>query len=232
VRRGAPGLALLSLALLLGGCVGGEPRRPGGPEPRRIEPELAPERRPAAVEPDPWSIEGALPRSGDPARPNVKVELTTLDVVSSRGLVVRAGARGSIVRGVVDVRAAVSASAGETRARSRTATFIVVQAGSAGSITLTDEARRWCGPWVGLHVEVLGASPAGVRVAIAPYVSPTARRGEVVEGATEVTLQPGEAVLLGGSSTDDARETRGTGGFAERAERRELLVLLRVDVLG
>lgn len=223
--------AVVVLLVALAGCVGGEPRRPGGSELRRIEPEYGPDRR-AAAEPDPWSVDAALPRSGDPTRPNVKVELTTLDVVSTRGLFVRAGVRGSIVRGIVNVRAALAAGAGETRARSRTATFVIVQAGRAGAIALTDDGRRWCGPWAGLHVEVLRAGPEGVHLALAPYVAPTARPGEVVEGATEVTLQPGEAVLLGGSSSDDARETRGTGGYAERAERRELLVLLQVDVLG
>ncbi len=224
MRRGAPGLALLSLALLPGGCVGGEPRRPGGPEPRRIEPEYGPERR--APEHDAWSVEADLPRSGDPARPNVKVELTTLEVTSTRGLVVRLGARGSVVRGVVDVRAAVSASAGETRARSRTTTFLVVQAGREGALVLSDEARRWCGPLAALHVAVLRASPDGV-VHLA-----LAGRGGSADAATEVTLQPGEAVLLGGSSAEDVREGRGLGHHAERADRREVLVLLRVDVLG
>src|SRR5690606_37423385 len=108
--------------------------------------------------------DAALPRSGDPTRPNVKVELTTLDVVSSRGLFVRAAARGSVVRGVVNVRAALSAGAGQARARSRTATFVVVQAGRAATIALTDEARRWCGPWAALHVEVVRASVDGVEL--------------------------------------------------------------------
>lgn len=222
----------VALALaLVAGCVGGEPRRPGGSEPRRIEPEYGAEREPARAEPDPFDIDAALPRSGDPARPNVKVELTVVDVVSSRGLSVRAGVRGSVVRGVVSARAALSASGGEARARSRSSTFIVVQAGRAGTLTLTDDARRWCGPYAGLHVHVVRASPEGVTVALGPYVSETAVRGEVVEGAAEVSLGPGEAVLLGGSSSSQEGESRGLGRHDERAAARDLVVLLQVEVL-
>ncbi|MCO5168994.1 MAG: hypothetical protein M9894_21850 [Planctomycetes bacterium] len=219
------------LVTLLPACAGGEPRRPGGGEPRRIEPEYG-EARAARAEPDPFSVEAALPRSGDPARPNVKVELTVVDVLSERGLAVRAGVRGSVVRGVVNARAALSAGAGQARARTRSSTFIVVQAGRAGAISLTDEARRWLGPWAALEVHVLGAGPEGVRLAVGPYVAPAARPGEVVAGGTEVTLAPGEAVLLGGASQRDDREARGLGGYAERSEARDLVVLLHVDVLG
>lgn len=223
--------ALGVVLALLTGCVGGEPRRPGGSEPRRIEPEYGAEREPVGAEPDPFDVDAMLPRSGDPARPNVKVELTVVDVVSSRGLSVRAGVRGSVVRGVVSARGSLSARGGEARARSRSSTFVVVQAGRAGTITLTDDARRWCGPYAGLHVHVVAASREGVTLALGPYVSQTAARGEVVEGATEVTLGPGEAVLLGGSSSSDEREARGLGRHDERSEARDLLVLLQVDVL-
>lgn len=229
--RGAPGLALALTLALLAGCVGGEPRRPGGPEPRRIEPEYGAERGPAEERDDRFDLDAALPRSGDPARPNVKVELTVIDVISARGLSVGAGVRGSVVRGVVDLRASLSAGGGEARARSRSSTFIVVQAGRAGTLTLTDDARRWCGPYAGLHVHVLGASAEGVTLALGPYASQTAVRGQVVEGATEVTLGPGEAVLLGGSSSSDEREGRGLGRHDERGEARDLVVLLQVDVL-
>lgn len=222
-------LAALPLTLVAA-CAGGEPRRPGGGEPRRIEPEYAEPRPAAQAEPDPFSVEAVLPRSGDPARPNVKVELTVVDVVSERGLAVRAGVAGSPVRGVVRARAAISA--GQARARTRTSTFVVVQAGGAGAITLTDETRRWLGPWAALEVHVLSASSEGVRLAVGPYIAPGARRGDVVAGGAEVSLLPGEAVLLGGSSQRDEREARGLGSHAERSEARDLLVLLQVDVLG
>lgn len=217
-----------ALALLLTGCLGGEPRRPGGSEPRRIEPEYG---EPRQAEPDPWSIDAELPRSGDPLRPNVKVELTVVDVASARELVVRGRVQGGVVRGVVDLRAAFEAGAREGRARSRTSTFIVVQAGRAGTLALSDDARRLCGPYAGLHVHVLGASEDGVRVAIGAYAAPTAL-GDTVEGATEVTLAPGQAVLLGGTTEEDARESRGLGHHAEREGARQLIVVLQVDVLG
>lgn len=221
--------------LLVAGCVGGEPRRPGGSDERRIEPEYGSERR--ATEPDPrsgsWSVDAHVPRSGDPARPNVKVEVTVLDVASARELVVRGRVQGGLVRGVVDLRATFEAGAREGRARSRSSTFIVVQAGRAGAITLSDDARRLCGPYAGLHVHVVSADLGhGVTLALGAYAAPTAVPGESVEGATEVTLAPGQAVVLGGVQQSDARESRGLGHHAERESSRELLVLLTVDVIG
>lgn len=225
-RRRSPLLALL----LLPACLGTPPHRPeeGRTRPPRPEPEAP--RRPARAADDPWSIEAELPRSGDPARPNVKVELGVVDLVEARGLSVRAGVRGSIVQGVIDLRGSVSAGARDGRARTRSATFIVVQAGRSGLIQMTDEARGLCGPYQGLEVHVLSAGPDGARIALSA-VAPGAR-GDRVGTATEVEVAPGQAVVLGGYEASRSEESRGPGRFDEASERRRTLVLLTVDVLG
>lgn len=227
--RSAP-FWLVGVPLLLGGCLGTDPHRPeeGRTRPPR-EPEPAP-RAAARAEDDPWSIEGLLPRSGDPARPNVKVEVGTVEIATRGGLSVRAAARGSLVRGVLNLQAAVSASGGQARARTRTSTFVVVQAGHAGSIALTQESRALCGPWQGLWVEVLAASPEATTLAI-QAIAPGAA-GDRVGAATEVTVRPGEAVVLGGYEESREAEARGFGRHDEAASSRQLLVLLTVDVLG
>jgi len=225
--RLAPALTLL----LLAGCVGGEPRRVeqrgGGPFGAPVE--RAGDRR--AVEGDP--IDAYLPRSGDPARPNVKVEVQTVDLVSSEGLRVRGGVRGSIVRGVVDLRASASGGAGSLRARNQTTTFVVVQAGSEGSIQLSAAARGLCG-YAGLRVRVVSADArtGEAEVALAPYVHPSAVRGQTVSGANRVRVRSGEALVIGGITSSEAHESRGIGRYSERRGSRRLMVLVKVDVLG
>lgn len=213
------------VALTLAACVGGEPRRPGGGEPRRIEPEYAEAREPAGAD-DRWDVDAALPRSGDPARPNVKVALEVLRVSSERGLGIRWGARGSLSHGVVSLRAALAASAEATRSRSATSTFIIVQAGREGLLALTADARRWCAPLSGLHVVVVRATPEGA------VELDLVGRGGGVEAATSVTLMPGQAVVLGGSREERADERRGLGGHEDRTMSDETLVLLAVEVIG
>lgn len=235
--RAAP-LALT--ALLLAGCVGGDPHRPSDRQPGR-EPfgapvELADPDRPggdreARDRDDP--IVAALPRSGDPARPNVKVEVQVTDVASSDGLRLRAGVRGSLVRGVVNLRLVARGAAGSTRSRSQTSAFVVVQSGSVGSLWLSGDARRLAGvEGLSVAVEWADAASGEAEVAIAPYAAGTAVRGETIAGSTRVRVRRGEAVVIGGLSQRDARERRGTGRFDERRTRRDLLVLLVVDVLG
>lgn len=219
---------LLAASLFVAGCLGTDPHRPEEGRtrpPREPDPAAAPRR----VEEDPWSIEAALPRSGDPARPNVKVEVGVVEVASSRALAVRASARGSLVQGVLNLQGSLSASGGHTRARSRSSTFIVVQAGRSGSIALTQEAQYLCGPWQGLWVEVQAAGPEGARLAlqaIAPGV-----RGDRVGVASEVAVRPGEAVVLGGYEESREAESGGFGRHAEGHSARQVLVLLTVDVL-
>jgi hypothetical protein len=162
----------------------------------------------------------------------VKVELSVVEVSDSRALHVRAAATGSIVRGVVDVKAAVRLSGGRVRARSRTSTFVVVQAGHAGAVALSDDARRICGPYAGLRVHVLGATPSSVELEIAPYVAPTTVEGEMVQGATRVRVTGEEAVLLSGHGAERDRSSRGVGHASDESERRELVVLLTVRVIG
>lgn len=220
-------------ALVLLGCGGGAPRDPHD-GPRGHDPSAPPEYaddRPARRADDPWSIEAQLPRSGDPARPNVKVEVQVVDVVSRQGLRVRASLAGRVVRGVVDLRAGLSAGGGSSRARSRTSTFVVVQAGREAEVALSQESRWLVGPYQALWVHVVRAGPDGAEVDVAP-VSPTARPGEAAALATRVFVRPGEAVLLGGVSEERQGESRGLGRHDEASERRELVALLLVDVLG
>ncbi len=229
--------------LCLAGCADPEPRNPNeGDRTRTVSgAERTPSREeePPRAERDPWSIEAMLPRSGDPERPNVKVEVTTLEVASSRGLAVRGRVAGSIVHGVVDLRAA--GASGESRSRSSTSSFILVQAGSEGQLVVEDQARAWIGlgPTQALWVHVVSAGPDGVELEVAP-VSRTTRPGERVALATRVRVAPGEAVLLGGLRQSEDREGRavgvdrrgGTAASGESSSRRELAVLLVVDVIG
>lgn len=224
----------LVVLVLLTACGGGAPRDPND-GPRGHDPSAPPEYaedRPAPrPQDDPWSIEAQLPRSGDPERPNVKVEVQVLDVVSRERLRVRASLAGRVVRGVVDLRAGLSAGGGSSRARSRTSTFVVVQAGREAEVALTQESRWLVGPYQALWVRVVRAGPDGAEVDVAP-VSPTARPGEHAALATRVFVRPGEAVLLGGVSEDRQAESRGVGRHDEAGERRDLVALLLVDVLG
>lgn len=235
--------ALTLFLVLLVGCAEAPPRNPNDGDPTRTvagaERTPSREEEPPRPERDPWSIEAMLPRSGDPERPNVKVEVTTLEVASSRGLAVRGGVAGSVVRGVVDLRAAGASR--EARARSSTSSFIVVQAGREGHLVVEDQARAriGLGPSQALWVHVVSAGLDGVELEVAP-VSRTTRPGERVALATRVRVAPGEAVLLGGMSQRDEREGRavgvdrrgGTATSGEASSRRELAVLLVVDVIG
>ncbi len=229
--------ALTLFLLLLAGCAESPPRNPNeGDRTRTVSgAERTPSRdeEPARTEQDPWSVDAMLPRSGDPERPNVKVEVTTLEVASARGLAVRSRVSGSVVRGVVNLRAAVSAAGGESRARSSTTSFIVVQAGHEAQLVVEDQARAWIGlgPTQALWVHVVSAGPDGVELEVAP-IARTTRPGERVALGTRVRVAPGEAVLLGGASQSDERSTRSFGGASERESRRELAVLLVVDVIG
>lgn len=221
---------LLPLLLALSGCLGTPAHRPeeGRTRPPRPEPEEPRRARPAAE--DPWSIEAELPRSGDPARPNVKVELGVVDVVDARGLSVRASVRGSLVRGVLNLGGSVSGGSRQARARTRSSTFIVVQAGRSGLIQMFDEARALVGAYQALEVDVLSAGPDGARIALWA-VSPGAR-GDRIGTATEVEVAPGQAVVLGGYEESREEESRGLGRHDEAGGSRQTLVLLTVDVLG
>jgi hypothetical protein len=181
---------------------------------------------------DRFSIDAALPRSGDPAHPNVKVEVTVIDVTSERGLTIRASLAGKIVRGILDLKTAIGANARTTRARSRTATFIIVQAGRSASIALTDDARALCGPWAGLRVHVFEANANGADVALEPFVSPTTDPGESLEGSTRVRVASGEAVVLGGYRQERDRSGRAIGRAEESSGTRDVLAVLTVTVIG
>tara|TARA_R110002072_G_scaffold288122_2_gene454199 strand:+ start:2129 stop:2851 length:723 start_codon:yes stop_codon:yes gene_type:complete len=227
-------LVVISLTSLgLSGCVGSsEPRRPGEDgEPQRWE--TSQDRTGGGRDPDRFSIEAALPRSGDPERPNVKAEVSVIEVARRGGLAVSAGARGSIVRGVVNLSAVVRARAGSSRRRSTRTSFIVVQAGRSGSIQLSQDAYSYLGgAYQSLEVQILEASPEQVRLALVPVTSLGRGDRERLALATEVTLAPGQAVLLGGFSQSESREGRGLGRHRERSAEREVVVLLTVDVLG
>jgi hypothetical protein len=183
----------------------------------------------AEVEPDPWSVDAMLPRSGDPERPNVKVELSVLRTRSSRDLWVRGAVRGTVVRGVVNVRAALAASARASRQRSQTSAFVVVQEGREGLVQISHEARPYCGSWTGLAVFVHDATRDGVDLMVEPYVGRTP--GEWVAAATTVRVGPGQALVIGGVESSDDREDRGWGLHDESSRREQVLILLQVEVL-
>src|SRR5262249_54033442 len=128
------------LLFFLAGCASSTPHRPE-PPPQGQAPDAERDALAGSREPDPFDIDSALPRSGDPARPNVKVEVRVVDVLSEQGLSIRGGVRGSIVQGVLDLRAGLEAGGGRVRARSSTSTFVVAQAGRSASLMLTDDAR-------------------------------------------------------------------------------------------
>src|SRR5438552_1931244 len=107
------------LFFLAAGCASGAAHKPVVP-PHGEAPNDEGDALAGSREPDPFDIDSALPRSGDPARPSVKVEVKVVDVVSDRGIAIRGGVRGSIVQGVLDLRAGIDAGAGSVRARSST----------------------------------------------------------------------------------------------------------------
>jgi hypothetical protein len=226
-------LLLFVLCLMSTACVGNsEPRRPGEGGTPQSRPESR-DRTGGGRDGDRFSIDAALPRSGDPTRPNVKVEVSVVEVERSGGLVVAAGVRGSVVRGVVNLSVGVRARSGSSRRRATTTSFIVVQTGRSGAIQLTQDAYAIIGGgYQSLEVEVLEASPERVRVAVSPVVSVGRGGFERLAAATEVTLAPGQAVLLGGFSQSDEREGRSLGRYGERHSAREIVALLKVDVLG
>ncbi len=236
MARSLPCAFACALAVLLAGCLGGQPRRATAPEGRgggveAGEPLLM--GREAGRKDDKWSVDAMLPRSGDPARPNVKVELSVVDVRSSRGLFVSAGVRGSLVRGVVNLRATLSARSRSGRARSRSAQMIVVQAGHVGTIQVSRQLGPFVGPHNALSVFVAGVDANGaVDLDIAPYTSTTSVPGEQLHGATRVRVLPGQAVVVGGLSSSYDAEGRSLGGYRGASGSRETLVLLSVDVLG
>jgi hypothetical protein len=223
-------LRVLVIASLLAsvGCVGGEPRRPERKSPYG-EPDYGD--GPARDE-DRWSVDAHLPRSGDPAHPNVKEELSVVDVRSSDDLFVGGAVRGTVVRGIVRTRAVFAAGARSGRASSRTASFIVVQAGRSGQIQMTREARMCVGTYQGLWVHVVSAGPEGVELSLDPYVSPTARPGEHVSGAGTFRLAPGQSAVIGGFEGSRQAERRTWGSYGSSSSSQNTLVLLSVDVLG
>lgn len=229
--------ALLTLTLTLSGCMGGPPRNPERAQRARYsayddDGAYAASSATSARSEDRWSVEAMLPRSGDPQHPNVKVDLSVMDVRSHDALWVSAGVRGSIVRGVINLRAAFSAGSERGRHKSQATSFIVVQAGREGMIQFTQEARFSVGTYQGLRVLVHRASPEGVDLELAPYVSPTTVRGEHVSGATRVTLAPGQGVVIGGFTQSRQSEHSGLGHRSGSSSQRETLVVLSVDVLG
>ncbi len=223
------------------GCESGpaERRPPRRPRPHEIHPEqedpLLSGRARANDAPggeDRWSMDAML-RSGDPDRPNVMVELAVVDQTQARRLDVGVSVSGSFVHGVVALGGSVRAGSNRSRARTSSSTFVVVQAGSWGSISLTDDARSLCGPWAGIQVGVLGIRADGtIEVELAPYVSPTSRRGEQLRGATRVRLPSGASMVIGGFEQSESRSTSGWGHTREHESSRRLIAVLTVRIIG
>ena len=222
--------SLVPLLLGLTACVGGSPRQPGDAnQPRPAWAERQPVEDRARAEPDPWSVDAELPRSGDPERPNVKVELTVLETRADRELWVRGAVAGTVVRGVVNVRAALAGAARSQRQRSQITSFIVVQEGRSAAIRVSEEARPYCGAWNELAVFVHDAGPSGVELSVEPRFG---RSGGDVAAATTVRVAPGQALVIGGVDQQANVEQRGVLRHDERASRRQVLVLVQVEVLG
>lgn len=227
---------LLSVVTLSPACVGTGPH--GAQAPRHHddsddelydrqsfpEPTTRPPRDPGA--PD------ALPSSGDPARPNVKVELTVVDVISWDEVKIRGGIRGSVVRGVVSLTGWLSGEKAKGAARSKTTQFVVVQAGHEASISLSDPAvRELVGPYAALRVAVIEATPAGeVDVAVDPLAAPDADGGQMTL-ATRVHVGAGEALVVGGHRSEGEGEEQGPGGAEEGKRRHDQLAILKATVV-
>jgi hypothetical protein len=229
----APVFALLIVGTLLG-CGSAEPRQPQPPRHKTWEDEGA----------DPWDHpENTTPRAassaprrstssapGDeparppaPARANVKVELSVVDVISWDEVKIRGGIRGSCVRGVVSLTGWLVGGKSKGGSKTTTSQFIVVAPGSQGSIEVSDPSvRALCGDsWSLLRVAVIQAAETGeIDLAIDPLVSPT-EEGRLTL-ATRVRVSAGEALVVGGKKTDAEDEEPG----AARREKRDQLVIL------
>jgi type II secretory pathway component HofQ len=73
-----------------------------------------------------------------------------------------------------------------------------------------------------------------VRVALLPFEGELARGGAIHSrgAATEVTVEPGETIALGGLEQSQERSTRGLGGAASEQRYEEWVLLLRVELEG
>lgn len=230
--------ALLIMPLLLTACLlDGDPTRrtqrrarPHEIHPAQSDPLLS-GRRSANGGGDRFSMDAALPRSGDPTRPNVKVSLSVSDVVSNRGLQLTGSVSGSLVQGVLDLSASISAGGSRNRARSQTTSFIVVQVGHEASIFFNQQTRYLIGRYNGMRVRAVNATTQGITLELAPFVATTAVPGETLSGATRVTIRSGQAVVIGGLESSSSRSSRGFLGGSSSSQSRRLLALLQADVL-
>jgi type II secretory pathway component HofQ len=73
-----------------------------------------------------------------------------------------------------------------------------------------------------------------VHVALQPFEGTLRRDGAIHGGgaATELTLLPGETVVIGGLGGSEERRTRGLGGAADEARQEDWVLLLRAEVEG
>jgi hypothetical protein len=230
-------LSLSTTALLLTGCLGGDPHEAQPPRHHDLPEADAADRtdfpEPSTGTPrEPGTTDDLLPRSGDPARPNVKVELSVVDVISWDDVKIRGGIRGSVVRGVVSLTGWLKGGASTGRAIAKTTQFIVIQAGHEGSISLSDPAvRELVGPYAALRVAVLDASDKGdIDVAVDPLVASDADGGQLTL-ATRVRVSSGEALVVGGYRSESEGDGQGTGGAAAGARKRDQLAILTATVL-
>ena len=224
----------LTLTALAVACETGPPARRRRHEihPEQDDPLLSGRRGANDRADDRWSMESMLPRSGDPDRPNVMVEVSVVDSAQASRLDAGVSVRGSFVRGVVSLGGSVRAGRGGSRARTSSSTFIVVQAGTSGSISLTDDIRRFVGPYQGIQVAVLGVRGDTVDVELAPFVAPTTRRGQTIQGGTRVSLPSGASMVIGGFEQSETRSSGGWGSTHESSRSRSTLAVLTVRILG
>jgi hypothetical protein len=73
-----------------------------------------------------------------------------------------------------------------------------------------------------------------VRVALQPFEGSLGRGGAIQSSgaATEVTVEPGETVAIGGLTRPSEQRTRGTDGVASEARHEDWVLLLRAEVEG
>jgi hypothetical protein len=141
---------------------------------------------------------------------------------------------------------AVRPFADRSERRSRLAGMLRVQDGQVGRIETGTAVPivRQVSPWESQLGFVSAASgfearpqlqgDGRVRVELQPFEGAVERGGVVRSGgaATEVTLQPGEILAIGGLTQEREQRSRGLGGAANEKSYDDWVLLLRVEVEG
>jgi hypothetical protein len=212
VRRLA---SLIAVAFLCVSCASSEPHDPKPPKHKTWDDDDGPSKTdfperttPERTTQEPRDADAIVLPKKPPApvearRPNVKVELTVVEVISWDEVKIRGGVRGSIVRGVVSLTEWLKDGKSKAGSKRGTSQSVVVESGHEASIELQDPAlRALVGDCTALRVAVLDANDRGeIDVSIAPLAAGT-DEGQIVL-ATRVRVAPGEALVVGGHRSED-----------------------------